>query len=59
MDRGGINELDNYDPSCLKIFSRDVLDRIKKGDSTWEQMVPPQVAEVIKSKNYFGYQPAI
>jgi hypothetical protein len=56
MDRGGINALDNYDPSCLKIFSRDVLDRIKKGDSTWEQMVPPQVAEVIKSKNYFGYQ---
>jgi hypothetical protein len=59
MDRGGINALDNYDPSCLKVFSRDVLDRIKKGDSTWEQMVPPQVAEVIKSKNYFGYQSAI
>jgi len=58
MDRGGINELDNYDPSCLKIFSRDVLDRIKKGDSTWEQMVPPPVAKVIKSKNYFGYQAA-
>jgi hypothetical protein len=56
MDRGGINALDNYDPACLKVFSRDVLDRIKKGDSTWEQMVPPQVAEVIKSKSYFGYQ---
>ena len=58
-DRGGINELDNYDPNCLKIFSRDVLDRIKKGDSTWEQMVPPPVAEVIKSKKYFGYQAAV
>lgn len=56
VDRGGINGLDNYDPSCLKIFSREVLKRIKDGDSSWEEMVPAHVAEVIKSKNYFGYQ---
>jgi len=56
MDRGGINALDNFDPHCLKVFSRDVLARIKDSDPTWEQMVPSSVAEVIKSKNYFGYQ---
>jgi len=56
MDRGGINALDNYDPSCLKIFSREVLARIKVGDPTWESMVPSEVAAVIKSKNYFGYE---
>ena len=57
-DRGGITGLDNYDADCLKIFSRDVLHRIKHGDDSWESMVPASVAEVIKGKSYFDYQPA-
>lgn len=57
-DRGCINDLDNYDPACLKVFSRDVLKKIKDGDDTWEKMVPFAVAEIIKNKSYFGYQPA-
>ncbi len=57
-DRGGITALNNYDPECLKIFSRDVLQRIKHGDCSWEDMVPASVAEVIKGKNYFDFQPA-
>lgn len=57
-DRGGITALNNYDPECLKIFSRDVLQRIKHGDCSWEEMVPSCVAEVIKGKNYFDFQPA-
>ncbi|MEZ6089026.1 MAG: TonB-dependent receptor [Pirellulaceae bacterium] len=57
-DRGGINDLDNYDEQCLSIFSREVLGKIKKGDQTWETMVPESVANVIKSHNYFDYQPA-
>jgi hypothetical protein len=57
LDRGGINELDNYDPECLKVFSREVLRMIKDGDHSWESMVPPAVAEIIKHKAYFGYQP--
>lgn len=56
-DRGGINPLDNFDPECLKIFSREVLGKIKSGDSSWESMVPKAVADVIKSKNYFDYHP--
>ena len=55
-DRGGISALDNYDCNCLTIFSRDVLNRIKHGDSSWESMVPASVAEVIKNKSYFEYQ---
>ncbi|QDT11159.1 TonB-dependent receptor [Planctomycetes bacterium K23_9] len=54
--RGVINSLDNFDPECLQIFSRDVLQKIKDGDSTWETMVPPKVAEVIKANCFFGYQ---
>jgi len=58
IDRGCINSLDNYDPECLKVFSRDVLKKIKGGDNAWETMVPFAVAEIIKSKCYFGFQPA-
>jgi hypothetical protein len=54
--RGDIISLDNFDASCLDVFSRDVLERIKRGDSSWESMVPEAVAEVIKSKAYFGLE---
>jgi len=56
LDRGGINDLDNFNPDCLQIFSRDVLKRIGDCDPSWETMVPPSVAEVIKNKKYFDYQ---
>jgi hypothetical protein len=54
VDRGCILQLENYDPNCLNIFSRDVLDRIKAGDSSWEQMVPEEIAEIIKRRGFFG-----
>ncbi len=58
VDRGGINALDNYDPRCLNIFSREILKKIQAGDESWEEMVPAKVAGVIKEKNCFGYQSA-
>jgi len=48
-------QLDNYNPEYLTIFSRDVLKRIAAHDESWEQMVPPQVAEMIKKRGFFGY----
>jgi hypothetical protein len=56
VDRGRIKQLDNYDESLLSIFSRDVLKRIKNEDSSWETMVPPEVAAMIKKHKYFGYR---
>jgi hypothetical protein len=56
VDRGCIIQLENYDPNYLKIFSRDVLERIKEGDASWEQMVPAEIAEVIKRRGFFGYR---
>jgi hypothetical protein len=58
-DRGDIVSLDNFDPACLKVFSREVLRKIKSGDPSWESMVPPAVASVIKSKAYFDYRPPV
>jgi hypothetical protein len=54
-DRGSFIDLDNYNPDVLSILSRDVLAKIGKGDHSWEEMVPAQVAEVIKKRCFFGY----
>ncbi len=53
--RGSFVHLDNFDPNCLGVFSRDVLKRIAAGDDAWEQMVPAEVAQLIKRRGFFGY----
>jgi hypothetical protein len=57
-DRGSFVQLDNYNPDYLHIFSRDVLKRIAARDPTWEQMLAPEVAEIIKKRGFFGYSKA-
>ncbi|MEP6852017.1 MAG: TonB-dependent receptor [bacterium] len=54
--RGSFVDLDNYKPDYLTILSRDVLKRIAAGDETWEAQVPPEVAELIKKRSFFGFQ---
>lgn len=54
--RGRIRQLDNYNEDVLHIFSRDVLRRIKDGDVSWEEMVPAEIARVIKERHFFGYR---
>ena len=56
MERGRIRTLTNFDQSVLHIFSRDVLRRIKDQDNSWEEMVPPEIAEVIKKRRFFGWR---
>lgn len=53
IQRGTIEDLENFDQSCLSIFSRDVLSKISVDDDSWEKMVPDSVAEVIKTRHYF------
>lgn len=50
-----VENIRNYNPACLSIYSRDVLEKIKAGDASWEKLVPPPVAEVIKTKRLFGW----
>ena len=54
IDRGCIEQLKNHDEKCLSVFSRDVLAKIAEGDKSWEEMVPQEVADVIKTQGYFG-----
>ena len=55
LGRGSFVQLDNFNPKYLPIFSRDVLKRIASGDESWDEMVPPEVAEVIRQRGFFGY----
>jgi hypothetical protein len=54
--RGSFVHLDNFNPDFLHIFSREVLERIASGDDSWEQMVPAEVAALIKKRGFFGYE---
>lgn len=47
--------LRDYHEESLDIFSRDVLAKIRAGDSQWESMVPPQVSRMIKERKLLGY----
>lgn len=56
VERARIRPLDNFDENVLHIFSRDVLKRISDGDTSWETMVPSEIAEVIRRRRFFGYR---
>jgi hypothetical protein len=56
VEHGRIKQIENFDRNLLHIFSRDVLRRIKDNDASWEDMVPAEIAEIIKRRALFGYQ---
>ena len=55
---GRLVPIRSYDESLLSIRTPDVLARIQRNDSSWETMVPPAVADIIKSKGLFRPRPA-
>ena len=58
VDRGHIQQLENVNRDYLHIFSRDALRKIRVGDHSWEEMVPREVADIIKARKYLGYRAA-
>ena len=50
-----LESLKGVDQRCLSIRSRDVLARIRRGDSGWEVATPNSVARVIKRRGLLGY----
>ena len=57
VDGGFIRPLDSFNTECLRIFSRDVVAKIRSADPTWEAMVPEEVARMIKARRFLGYRP--
>jgi hypothetical protein len=55
-DNGYIESIDFYNKDYLRIFSRDVLAKIGADDPSWEAMVPPPVAAIIKERHFFGHR---
>jgi hypothetical protein len=59
MENHYIESIKGFSSKIMGIYSRDVLQRISSGDSTWEAMVPRPVADAIKERRLFGYTPAV
>ena len=50
-----IQGIRRFNPELVRIRRRDVLTAMQSGDSSWENMVPPPIVEVIKHGRLFGY----
>jgi hypothetical protein len=50
-----VENIVNYSPAGLKIYSGEVLAKIQAGDESLAQLIPPQIFEVIRAKKLFGW----
>jgi hypothetical protein len=55
-ESGVVEQIDEYNKEYLSIFSPEVLRMITEGETGWETLVPPVVAQKIKEQKLFGYQ---
>jgi hypothetical protein len=56
IDNQYIAEITEYHPEYLRIYPPDALAKLQSGDSGWEHMVPPEVVQIIKEREFFGYR---
>ncbi len=56
IDNQYIHEITDYHPEYLRIYPPNALAKLQSGDRSWEEMVPPEVVEIIKQREFFGYQ---
>jgi hypothetical protein len=50
-----IENITSFNSASLKIYSGEVLAKIHSGDEALAQLIPPQIFEVIKTKQLFGW----
>ena len=53
---GKVVDLNKYNLKSLKIYSHEVLVKIKENSAGWESLLPKAVALKIKKFNFFGYK---
>jgi hypothetical protein len=56
VENGYIESIEHFHKEYLGIFSRTILANIRDHDHRWEEMVPPEVAAIIKDQHFFGYR---
>lgn len=54
VENHNIDCIAGFNEDYLAIYSRDVLERIRTGDATWEKLVPSRVAAIIRQRGLFG-----
>lgn len=55
LENNNVDCIQGYNPAYLSIYSPQVADDIRAGNSEWEQFVPTEVAEEIKQRGLLGY----
>jgi hypothetical protein len=56
IDNQFIEEISHYHSEYLRIYPAAALAKLQSGDNGWEQMVPPEVVQIIKEREFFGYR---
>ncbi len=56
LESGQIQPVREFREEQLHVYPDDVLAKIESGDASWETMVPPAVAEIIRSRGLFGFK---
>jgi len=56
IDNQFIEEIAHYHAEYLRIYPADALAKLQRGDSGWERMVPSEVVQIIKEREFFGYR---
>jgi hypothetical protein len=51
-----IRDIKNFTPEYLKIYSKNILKKIKENKGGWEDKVPAGISEMIVKKKMFGYK---
>ncbi|MBI2686335.1 MAG: TonB-dependent receptor [Acidobacteria bacterium] len=55
LENKRIFSLPVFDAADLPVMPAEILQRIQSGDTTWQNFVPPPVAERIRTDKLFGY----
>lgn len=58
LENRNIVDIQGFNSDILHIYHKEVLRMIRQGEPGWEQMVPEEVARLVKEKALFGYIPA-
>jgi hypothetical protein len=56
IDNRYIEEIADYRPEYLRIHPPEAMAKLRAGDTAWEHMVPPEVVQIIKEREFFGYR---
>ncbi|HEY8899852.1 MAG TPA: TonB-dependent receptor, partial [Chthoniobacterales bacterium] len=56
LDNQFIRPMENYHREYLGITSGQVLAKIRDKDTSWEQLVPPEITNLIKDRKLFGFE---